>query len=698
MASMSEPKPQNVLINYDEPPRRTAPLLVVGPLAWIRKNLFSSVFDTVLTLVFATLVVWSITSLVRWSIVEANWFVITRNLRLLMLGSFEPQFQWRVEIAVLITVFVLGFSIAAWLRINRYLMVFLAIIAALFIILPPVIYALTPLPASYLAVGNTPVASGTVTETPLPALAFIGRGGENISIQVASTLSSEDTTLTLAAGFSDRATAAVVNNARNRLATDALIVQLEAQLANPAVLTEAQQLRLQDELTTAQGQVVPPIIDTYGVNQQTVTLQILRGDTLEVFAETVLASGDAAWVVQLPQDGWYVLNKTTVEGAEGVTLLETRGIDPIIERTISIPIAGGGSTSASQYLRISDELLVDAEVPEIDAVPVPFMVIIDHQYKGIRPLSDWLRLHIALFLQWSGRLLLPLLAVAAVGYVIARAISRQPINASAQSWSSTFPTSIARGFALSANKASFIAARLWIILPFVVWMLIAGIGGALPFTDVERWGGLLLTLILAAVGIVASFPLGVLLALGRRSSLPAIKWVCTAYIEVVRGVPLITVLFMAQLLVPLIDPSLAEIKGVYRAMVGITLFSAAYLAENIRGGLQAIPSGQEEAAKAVGLNTFQMLWFITLPQALRLVIPAIVGQFISLLKDTSLVTIVGLIDLTGTARNIVGQTEFNGFQTETFAFLAVLYFTFCYTMGAISRRIEASGSGAARRI
>jgi general L-amino acid transport system permease protein len=258
--------------------------------------------------------------------------------------------------------------------------------------------------------------------------------------------------------------------------------------------------------------------------------------------------------------------------------------------------------------------------------------------------------------------------------------------------------STARGFALSTNKASFLASRLWVILPFAVWILIAGLIGILPFTDVEKWGGLLLTLILAAVGIVVSFPLGVLLALGRRSTLPVIKWVCTAYIEIVRGVPLITVLFMAQLLVPLIDPNLAEIEGVYRAMVGITLFSAAYLAENVRGGLQAIPRGQEEAAKAVGLNTFQMLWFITLPQALRLVIPAIVGQFISLLKDTSLVTIVGLIDLVGVGRNVVGQTEFNGFHTEMYVFLAFAYFMFCYTMGSISRRIEASGSGVARRI
>jgi general L-amino acid transport system permease protein len=175
---------------------------------------------------------------------------------------------------------------------------------------------------------------------------------------------------------------------------------------------------------------------------------------------------------------------------------------------------------------------------------------------------------------------------------------------------------------------------------------------------------------------------------------------CTIYIEAVRGVPLITVLFMAQLLVPLVNPALAEFPNVFRAMVGIVFFSAAYLAENVRGGLQSIPHGQEEAAKALGLNSAQIVLFITLPQALRAVIPALVGQCISLFKDTSLVAIVGLLDLTGISANIVAQVEFLGRRREVFLFIAMVYFVFSYIMAAVARRIEESGAGAAasRRI
>ena len=161
-------------------------------------------------------------------------------------------------------------------------------------------------------------------------------------------------------------------------------------------------------------------------------------------------------------------------------------------------------------------------------------------------------------------------------------------------------------------------------------MLLHGFGAGTVSTTM--WGGLLLTLILAAVGIVACFPLGVLLALGRRSQLPAIRWVSTVYIETVRGVPLITLLFMGSILLPIFMPGDFQLDKVIRAMVALTLFSAAYMAENVRGGLQAIPSGQVEAAQAVGLTYPKTMLFIVLPQALRAVIPAIVGQFISLFK------------------------------------------------------------------
>ncbi|MCZ7541428.1 MAG: ABC transporter permease subunit [Anaerolineae bacterium] len=185
----------------------------------------------------------------------------------------------------------------------------------------------------------------------------------------------------------------------------------------------------------------------------------------------------------------------------------------------------------------------------------------------------------------------------------------------------------------------------WLVATPAILIILRGFSGsrALPLVGTSMWGGLLLTMLLTIVGITASFPLGVALALGRRSSLPVIKWTCTLFIETIRGVPLITILFMAKLIVPFFWSGLSNIDLTIRMMIGLTLFSAAYLAENVRGGLQIIPHGQIEAARALGLNPFLTTTFIVLPQALRAVIPAIVGQFISLFKDTSLVAGGGLV-------------------------------------------------------
>jgi general L-amino acid transport system permease protein len=204
------------------------------------------------------------------------------------------------------------------------------------------------------------------------------------------------------------------------------------------------------------------------------------------------------------------------------------------------------------------------------------------------------------------------------------------------------------------------------------------------------WGGLLLTFLLTVVAILFSFPLGVLLALGRRSELPIVRWFSVAYIELVRGVPLITILFMAQLMLPLFLPEGLTIDRVSRAMVAMTLFSAAYLAENVRGGLQAIPKGQYEAAEALGLSGAQTMIFIILPQALRLIIPILVGQFIAVFKDTSLVAIVGLFDLVGIGKTVLAQPEFLGLQREVYAFISLLYWVLSYGMSYLSQRLEAS--------
>lgn len=304
----------------------------------------------------------------------------------------------------------------------------------------------------------------------------------------------------------------------------------------------------------------------------------------------------------------------------------------------------------------------------------------------------------------------------------------------------------------------------WLSSLVIIYVLLRGFSGASdsPFEQVEtrRWGGFLLTIVISVIGIVVSFPIGLLLALGRRSQVrgvpllwlwgavgiliywilgnyPAepVKWVfpiifrdppvwtielspsifaalqamlivglCWAvghffqgnliktfsivYIEVIRGVPLITVLFMAQVMLPIFLPKGVEVDNLLRVIVGVILFSAAYLAENVRGGLQAIPNGQYEAAAAIGLSTAQSMRLIILPQALRAVIPALVGQFISLFKDTSLVAIVGLFDLLGIAKAVVAQPEWFGLQRETFAFVALVYWICAFSMSSASRRLE----------
>jgi general L-amino acid transport system permease protein len=232
----------------------------------------------------------------------------------------------------------------------------------------------------------------------------------------------------------------------------------------------------------------------------------------------------------------------------------------------------------------------------------------------------------------------------------------------------------------------------WILI-FPLFILIVngvtGETGRLPRVPTNFWGGLLLTFMLTVVGIVVSFPIGILLALGRRSKLAVMHLFCIAYIELVRGVPLITLLFMAQLMLPLFLPSNITIDRVVRATVGIILFSAAYLAENVRGGLQTIPKGQYEAAYALGLSSFQTTLRIVLPQALRAVIPILVGQFISLFKDTTLVAIVGLFDLLGIARTVLAQPSFIGRQMEVLTFISAIYWVFSYLMSYFSQRLEA---------
>ncbi|MFM6010635.1 MAG: amino acid ABC transporter permease [Dolichospermum sp.] len=228
---------------------------------------------------------------------------------------------------------------------------------------------------------------------------------------------------------------------------------------------------------------------------------------------------------------------------------------------------------------------------------------------------------------------------------------------------------------------------MWLLFfPTIIWLIGGGLG--LQPVSTNLWNGLLLTLLIAIISIVLSFPIGILLALGRTSNLPVVRWFSILYIEIVRGLPLIGILFLAQVMLPLFLPADLRLDRLFRSIVGLILFSAAYMAENVRGGLQSISRGQIEAGKALGLNTPLLLTLVILPQALRAVIPAIVGQFIGLFKDTSLLSLVGLVELTGMARSILAQPQFLGRYAEVYLFIGLIYWLFCYLMSLAAKKLE----------
>ncbi len=233
------------------------------------------------------------------------------------------------------------------------------------------------------------------------------------------------------------------------------------------------------------------------------------------------------------------------------------------------------------------------------------------------------------------------------------------------------------------------AIGVWVATLAVIGMLM--FGGVLGLTPVavDYWGGLPITLILATFGLAFAFPLAILVALGRRSTeMPAVKTLCVVYVELIRGVPLISVLFMASVMFPLFMPPGINIDKLLRAQIAVILFAAAYLAEVVRGGLQALPKGQSEAADAMGLSYWQKTAFIILPQALRLVIPPLVNTFIGFFKDTSLVLIIGIFDLLTMGKVALSDPPWQSFSTEIYVALAVVYILFCYGMSRYSRGLE----------
>src|SRR6266571_8112696 len=260
-----------------------------------------------------------------------------------------------------------------------------------------------------------------------------------------------------------------------------------------------------------------------------------------------------------------------------------------------------------------------------------------------------------------------------------------------QQWRPALATLVFIALFFLSSRRSFWRKELvlvWAAALVVIGLLMWGGIFGLTYVSQDRWGGLPVTLILATFGLAFGFPLGVLVALGRRSNLPAIKAICVMYVELIRGVPLVSLLFMASVMFPLFLPDGINIDKLLRAQVAIILYAGAYLAEVIRGGLQAVPKGQYEAADALGLSYWQKTALIVLPQALRLVIPPLVNTFIGFFKDTSLVLIIGIFDLLTAGKTAVVEPAWQGFSLEVYIVVGIIYFVFCFAMSRYSQRLE----------
>jgi general L-amino acid transport system permease protein len=242
-------------------------------------------------------------------------------------------------------------------------------------------------------------------------------------------------------------------------------------------------------------------------------------------------------------------------------------------------------------------------------------------------------------------------------------------------------------------ELALIWAAVLTVIPVLMWGGVLG----MPYVPQERWGGLPITLILATFGLAFAFPLAILVALGRRSKLPAIKALCVLYVELIRGVPLISLLFMASVMFPLFLPEGMNIDKLLRAQIAIILFAGAYLAEVVRGGLQALSKGQYEAAEALGLSYWQKTGLIILPQALRLVIPPLVNTFIGFFKDTSLVLIIGIFDLLTAGKTAIIEPMWQGFAVEVYVTIGLIYFVFCFAMSQYSAKLESELNHGRRR-
>ncbi len=695
MTTRSQPQPDAMYVAPTQVPQsRRPPLQETGIISWLRRNLFSSLLDSIISIVTLVITGSILINILRWIMLEAQWEIVFLNLRVLHVGNQFPQDAvWRAKLAFFIMVFLGMLSVGLWGRFKR---TFAAILGAIAVamVLVPILSEGVPEPSVY-----TYLEPGYAHRQ----VNFIAQEGQELTFTIQPQTDPADFALANIKGY--------IENDNQQANT--------AFAAFTGAITQVTLLDQRD----------PSIYD------MNVAVQVWDNSG-NVIAQSDFTEGgtdDTTLRWTAPYSGWFTYTGVLDEdnpGEAGIALLRTDNLE-VYRSTIS-----GQQERLALY---GPEPVLDCRNCDTQANRT------DMRFQGERTLAQFFSLQVApLFLETREMFFISMI-IGIVGYFIGQAakknwitnlrISAQVERIAALAAAALFGIYVIAQFAgfngsdassstiylliLAALCAAVIiyalillfksgstqkstgVALLWAVSFPVVLTLINGVSGVSSMRVIpsDEQGGVLLTLLLAAVAIVASFPIGLVLALGRQSSLPVVSFFSTLFIEVVRGVPLITLLFMGRLILPFFGAGMQNVDLLIRIMVVLTLFTSAYLAEVIRGGLQTVPRGQVEAAHALGLNDFWTNVLIVIPQALRLVIPAIMGQAVSLFKDTSLVYIIGLYELVGTMGQLLSdsQTGYLMFPREGYLFVGFVFFIFSYIMAEASRSIEKTGSGAIRR-
>ena len=655
-ASYHRPDEVQYVAPKEPPPSRRPPALTIGPAGWLRKNLFSSVSNTLLTVFTVGLIGAFLYELITWSIAKAEWNVVNNTMRLMMVGLYPIDQIWRIQLIAVALVFLSGLGIGVWGGNARgFFIISLIIIAAALLI---------PIGAERL--DSPPIRFLVPPTDPIGPMVFVGDEGDTIEVTVEPI---DDNAVTK----QESPFVGFIENGAGSGSSRALWNNAKAQVVAGNLDLTNYNLQFTVQLVDAKGKVLDERLST--PNHRIVNFEF-----------------------ELPANGWYIVQVLRDETGEAI-YDTVDGVQLPIAPARTLPNTGyawvrmdGVAAMSSQIRDVEQRTKVYGDIPAAQcptAAECRRIVLEENvRFEGARSFKAFLKTQLDPFFQEVVVGLMAGFVIMLVGYALGN-FAKQSRNPS------------------SKKLVSRVTIAGWVVFFPLSWMLLSGFEDSSaihPFLQMPKvaqsvWGGLILTIVLTFVSLTIAFPIGILLALGRRSKLPIISIFCVLFIEVVRGVPLITILFMAKFIVPYFAKSMSDTELLIRLLVGLTLFTAAYNAEIIRGGLQIIPKGQIEASQALGLNPFSTNLFIVLPQALRAVIPAMMSQSVSLFKDTTLVSIVGLFEFLGMIELIVnGQQIYRPYQREAYLFVGVIYFIISYIMSSLSRRLEESGAGTVRKM